>query len=102
MYGLYSKLIAQEGKRDEFVSIMARASALVAEHVGCHLYVVNEDLEDDTCLWIYEVWDSEASHDASLKDERVRALISEAMPLIGGTPEATKLAVVGGHGLPKA
>ncbi len=99
MYGLYSKLLAKEGKRSEFVSIMQRAAALVAEHSGCFLYTVNEDLEDDTCLWIYEAWDSEASHDESLKDSRVRALISEAIPLMGGQPEASKLNVVGGHGL---
>lgn len=99
MYGLYSKLIAKEGKRDEFVSIMQRAAELVSEHSGCHIYTVNEDLEDASCLWIYEAWDSEASHDESLKDSRVRALISEAMPLMGGQPQANKLNVVGGHGL---
>jgi len=99
MYGLHGKLFAQEGKRDKFVEIMKQAAAIVGELPSCHIYLVNEDVEDPTCIWIYEVWDSEEAHDESLKDERVRALIGEAMPLMGGKPEGIKLNVVGGHGL---
>lgn len=99
MYGLYGKLTAQTGKRAEFVAIMARAAAIVGERPDCHLYIVNEDLEDETCIWIYEVWDSETAHDLALQDERVRALIAEAVPLMQGRPEGSALRVVGGHGL---
>ena len=99
MYGLYGKLIAQAGKRAEFVEIMMRAAALVGKFPGCHLYIINEDLADETAIWIYELWDNEGVHDASLKDEQVRALISEALPLMGGKPEGAKLRVVGGHGV---
>ncbi len=99
MYGLYGKLIAQEGKRAEFVEIMMRAAALVGKFPGCHLYIINEDLADETTIWIYELWDDEEAHDESLKDEQVRALIAEAMPLMGGKPEGAKLRAVGGHGV---
>ena len=99
MYGLYGKLTAQAGKRAEFVKIMTRAAAIVGQLSGCHLYIINEALEDETSIWIYEVWDNEESHDQSLKDERVRALISEAMPLMSGKPEGVTLNVVGGHGI---
>lgn len=99
MYGLYGKLTAQTGKRAEFVAIMTRAAALVGERSDCHLYIVNEDLEDETCIWIYEVWDSETAHDLALQDEQVRALISEAVPLMQGRPKGSALKVVGGHGL---
>ncbi len=99
MYGLYGKLTAQAGKRAEFVEIMTRAAALVGKFPGCHLYIVNEDLADETAIWIYEMWDDEEAHDASLKDEQVRALISEATLLMNGKPEGAKLRVVGGRGV---
>ncbi len=46
-----------------------------------------------------EIWEDKAAHDASLKDERVRALIQQAMPLMGGAPSGAELKVIGGHGL---
>ncbi len=99
MYGLYGKLIAQAGKRAEFVELMTQAAALVGKFPGCHLYIIHEDLEDETTIWTYELWDDKRAHDESLKDEQVRALISEATPLMGGKPEGAKLRVVGGHGV---
>ena len=99
MYGLYGKLTAQAGKRAEFVELMTQAAALVGKFPGCHLYIINEDLADDTTIWIYELWEDEKAHDASLKDAQVRALISEATPLMDGKPEGAKLRVVGGHGV---
>ena len=99
MYGMYGKLVAQPGKRAAFVEIMTRAAEIVGQLPGCRLYIVNEDLTDETCLWIFEAWDDQASHDASLKDERVRSLIAEARPLMGGPPDGVELKVVGGHGL---
>jgi quinol monooxygenase YgiN len=101
MYGMCGKLVAQAGKRGDFVEILARAASLVGQLPGCRLYLINEDLADSTSIWVYEVWDDKESHDASLKDDRVRSLIMEAMPLMGGSPESVELRVVGGHGVPE-
>jgi hypothetical protein len=35
----------------------------------------------------------------SLKNNQVRALIAEAMPLMNGAPVGTELKVMGGHGI---
>jgi hypothetical protein len=41
-------------------------------------------------------------HDMSLRNERVKSLIAEAMPLMGGAPVGAELRVVGGHGINSA
>lgn len=74
MYGLYGKLTAQTGKRADFVAIMTRAAALVGERPDCHLYIVNEDLEDGTCIWVYEVWASKARTTRRLRRSRFAPL----------------------------
>lgn len=71
---------------------------MVAPMQGCRVYIVLEDIKDESAVWVYEMWDDKESHDASLRHEPVRALIAEAMPLISGPPSGTELRVIGGHG----
>jgi len=99
MYAMYGVLRAQPGKRDQLSAILTRAAQAVARLPGCRLYVVNEDMEDEQAIGVYEVWDDKAAHDASLQEMVVRALIAEAMPLMGGPPAGVEMRVVGGHGL---
>ncbi len=99
MYGMVGKMVAQAGVRSQFIEILTQAAQIVGQMPGCRLYVVNEDAADDVTLWIYEAWDDKDAHDLSLQDPRVRALIAEAMPLMGGAPSGSELRVMGGHGL---
>lgn len=99
MYAMTGKLTAQAGKRDAVVEILLRASGVVAQLGGCRAYIVNEDVADETCVWVFEIWDNKDAHDASLKDERVRSFIAEALPLMGGAPSGAELRVAGGHGI---
>lgn len=93
------KLIAQAGKRAEMIDILLRAADLVGGLSGCHSYIVCEDISDENAVWVFEMWGDKDSHDASLKDERVRALIAKAKPLMGGAPDGAELNVAGGFGL---
>ena len=99
MYAMTGKLNAQIGKRDELVEILLSASRVVAQLPGCHMYIVNEDVADETCVWVFEMWDDKEAHGSSLKDERVRSLIAKAMPLISGELGGAELRVAGGHGI---
>ena len=63
MYGLIGKMIAAPGKRDELIAIMLEG---VSAMPGCLSYVVARDPANVDWLWITEVWDSQASHKASL------------------------------------
>jgi quinol monooxygenase YgiN len=92
------KLQAQPGKRAVLVDILLRAAKLVSTMHGCCSYIVLEDVQDETCVWVFEMWDDKESHDASLKDEKVRSLIAEAMPILAGVPSGSELRVAGGHG----
>jgi quinol monooxygenase YgiN len=47
----------------------------------------------------FEVWEDKETHDLSLKDDKVRALISEATPLMAEVPDGAELRVTGGHGI---
>lgn len=99
MYAMTGNLVAQAGRRDALVEILNQAARLVGEFPECRMYIVNEDLSNGTHVWVFEVWDDRQSHDASLTNERVRALIAKAVPLLAAAPNGAELSVVGGHGL---
>jgi quinol monooxygenase YgiN len=99
MYAMTGKLFAQPGKTDALAGILLRASELVSGMPGCHAYIVMADVKDASAIWVFEMWKDKESHDASLKDEQVRSLIAEAMPMMGGAPEGSELKILGGYGI---
>ncbi len=99
-YGLFGNLKAQIGKGDELATILVAASSLVSTAKGCHIYLVSRDSQDDTLIWINEVWETKEDHDNSLQVPGVRQLINQALPLLAGQPEkGLVLQVLGGKGL---
>ena len=63
MYGLIAKITAIAGKRDEFIGVLTKSASAMPD---CFSYVVAKDSTDNDVIWVTEVWDSAASHDASL------------------------------------
>lgn len=96
MYGLIGKIMAVEGRRDELADILLQG---VAGMPGCLSYVVANDLEHDDALWVTEVWNSQASHEASLSLPSVQEAIRTGRPLIAGFEERFVTTPLGGHGL---
>ncbi len=96
MYGLIGKLIAAPGKRDELISILLEGTT---DMPGCLSYVVSQDSTDENALWITEVWESQASHEASLSLPGVQRAIAKGKPMITGFGERFETTPVGGHGL---
>lgn len=96
MYGLIGKIIAVEGSRDSLAAILLEG---VAGMPGCLSYVVAEDVEDPNALWVTEVWDSQASHQASLSLQAVRDAIERGRPMIAGFGERYVTNPLGGWGL---
>ena len=99
MYGLIGKMLATPGQRDALVEILLDG---VSGMPGCLSYVVATDPNDASAIWITEVWDSQASHSASLTLPSVKAAIAKGRPLIAGFDSHVVTAPVGGHGLPDA
>ena len=99
MYGLISKINTVAGQRDALVAILLDGTQAMP---GCLSYVIAADPADADALWITEVWDSAASHQASLSLPAVRATIAKARPLIAGFSNNVQTVPIGGYGLPKA
>lgn len=98
MYGLIGKMSAVPGKRDALAAILLDGTG---DMPGCLSYIIATDPADADALWITEAWDSQASHQASLKLPGVQAAITKGRPLIAGFSHRVETVPVGGHGLPK-
>jgi quinol monooxygenase YgiN len=79
MYGLIAKLTLIPGKREEMIRILKESAANMP---GCLSYVVAKDAADENVLWVTEVWDSAASHDASLSLPAVKNAIPQARQIV--------------------
>ena len=99
MYAMTGRLVAKQGKRADLIEMLKRAANLVGEIPQCRIYLVNEDIANETHVWIYELWDDKESHDASLNNDRIRALIADARSLLASAPDGAELRAVGGHGV---
>ena len=96
MYGLISKITAVAGRRDALAGILIEGTVGMP---GCLSYVVATDPGDPDALWVTEVWDSQATHQASLQLPAVQAAIAQGRPLIAGFSNRVETTPLGGHGL---
>lgn len=96
MYGLIGKITAVEGQRDALAAILLEGTQTMP---GCLSYVVATDPAEADALWITEVWESQASHQASLGLPAVKAAIAKGRPLIAGFSNRVETAPIGGVGL---
>ena len=96
MYGLIGRVRVMPGQRAALAAILLEGTAAMP---GCLSYVIAEDPADDDALWITEVWNDAASHQASLALPSVQAAITRGRPLIAGFDSRTETVPLGGHGL---
>ncbi|HEY9229198.1 MAG TPA: putative quinol monooxygenase [Gemmatimonadaceae bacterium] len=96
MYGLIGKMSAHAGQRDALQAILLENQGGMP---GCLSYIIAQDPSDPDALWITEVWDSQASHSASLSLPSVQSAISRARPLIAGFSNRVVTMPIGGIGL---
>jgi quinol monooxygenase YgiN len=64
MYGLIVKLTSAAGRRTELIEVLGGDDSHTI--LGCLSFIVAEDQANEDVLWVTEVWESEASHKASL------------------------------------
>jgi|SRR5215471_15175360 len=96
VYGLIGKITATPGQRDALAAILLGGTGAMP---GCLSYVVATDPADADALWVTEVWESQASHRASLGLPAVQAAIAKGRPLIAGFSNRVETVPLGGHGL---
>jgi quinol monooxygenase YgiN len=79
MYGLIAKITTFPGKRDEMIALLQDSAANMP---GCLHYVVAKDSADANIVWVTEIWESLASHDASLLLPQVKNVIPRAKAIV--------------------
>jgi quinol monooxygenase YgiN len=96
MYGLIGKIKTHPGQRQTLIAILLEGTGGMP---GCLSYVIAEDASDPEAIWITEVWESQASHQASLGLPAVQEAIGRGRPLMAGFGERFETRPVGGQGL---
>jgi len=96
MSGLIAKLTIVPGRRDEIIGILKERAAKTP---GCFSYVVASDLADENVIWVTEVWDSMASHDASLSLPAVKNAIPRGKALVSNFEKIAVTTPMWGAGL---
>jgi quinol monooxygenase YgiN len=97
--GSYVKFTAQPGQGAALVAQLLIAAQLAQAAPGCEVYIINTSPTEADVVWVTEIWQSQAAHDASLANDDARAHISRVLPLLAGRPEQIHLVPVGGKGL---
>jgi quinol monooxygenase YgiN len=97
MYGLIAKLTTVPGKRDELIAILEKGTR---DMPGCLSYILAKDAADENMIWVTEIWDSAASHEASLSLASVKDSIVKGKPLITGFERVAVTNPVAGIGFP--
>ena len=95
-YGLFGKMVAAPGRRDELVRYLLEGTG---EMPGCLIYVVANDPVEPDAIWITEVWRTKQDHANSLQLPAVQSAIAKARPIIAGFGERFETIPVGGVGL---
>ncbi len=93
------KFRAKGGREEELLSCLLRAAEAMRDVESCLCYLVCRAPKDPTTVRVFEVWESKEAHDDSLSLPAVRALVSEALPLLEERPSGESWDFVGGKGL---
>jgi quinol monooxygenase YgiN len=99
MYGLIVKITAVPGKREEMIGILRESAA---DMPGCLSYVVAKDSADENVVWVTEVWESAATHNASLSLPSVAKSMPRVKPMIAAFDKIAVTTPIWGLGLPSA
>ncbi|MFT4052710.1 MAG: antibiotic biosynthesis monooxygenase [Microbacterium sp.] len=82
------------GHRDELVSLLTQRSDRLKE-LGCIAYEVGVSEDAPDTVFVVELWESAAAHQASLEQPDVVDAIASARPLLDGTFGGFRFEVVG-------
>lgn len=81
MHGVITQIKATDGKRDDLIAILKENETGMP---GCLSYSLAKDLGDPDAIWITEVWENAAAHQASLQLPSVQNAIARARPIMAG------------------
>jgi quinol monooxygenase YgiN len=100
-YSINGYIQAIPEKREELLGYLLEAAKEMNTLETCHVYIVGVNDEESDNVYVYEVWDSEEAHKASLSLPVFQTLIQKARPIIAGLKSYPALRVYGGKGINK-
>ncbi|RCW62568.1 putative quinol monooxygenase [Saliterribacillus persicus] len=98
-FGLFGKFSVLDGERDTLVNILLEAAEALGDLKECEIYTVSTVEDEPNTVYVYEVWQNENAHQASLKLEATQTLITKAKPIITGMERINTLNIIGGKGV---
>lgn len=98
-FSLFGKFLVQEGEQETMVNILLEAAESMKNLDDCKLYLVSTSEEEPDAVYVYEVWENENAHQASLTLEATQTLIKRAKPIIIGMERINTLNARGGKGI---
>jgi quinol monooxygenase YgiN/mannose-6-phosphate isomerase-like protein (cupin superfamily) len=99
--GRYVKFTAQPNRGEELAALLLSATDSLRDAPGCELYVINRSATNPDEIWVTELWLSQETLDARVKEletEAGRARVADVMALLAGPPERIDVEPLGGVG----
>ena len=84
---------ATAGQGDELLAVLLEAAHLLAADPECVQYTVGTAGDDE--VGVFELWETEEAHAASLQREEIQAVITRGRPLIAGMGTSIRFHVGG-------
>lgn len=95
-YSINGKLVASVGMGPLLSQYLLEAAAAMEAVTNCYCYIVGTNKEEPDAVYVYEVWENQAAHRASLELPIFKALIAKAKPLIVAMSNEPALTIIGG------
>ena len=102
MVGRQVLFTAAPGQGEALARLMLDVAHSLEGTDGCRLYAISRAVDDSDAIWVSELWDDQASVDASLsllQTDAGKARLGEVMALLSAPPQRTDLQPLGGVGI---
>jgi quinol monooxygenase YgiN len=97
--GVVAKIPCRPGKRADASAALAELVDATHAEDGTSLYILHEDNKDENVLWMYELYDDQASFDAHMGSEAFQAMFAKLGGLVSDRAEMNILTPLSGKGL---
>ena len=88
---LLVRLTCQEGLRPVLLDLLNTYADGLAEEPGTELYVVSLDPDDETIVWLYEIFKDEDAENAHRASSGFVTLMQSLPEVLGGQPAVLRM-----------
>lgn len=95
-YSTSGKLVASPGNAPLLRQYLLEAASEMEAVANCYCYILGVNEEEIDAIYVYEVWENQEAHRASLELDVFKNLIKKAKPLIVSMSNHPDLTIIGG------